>query len=285
MIEKEVIKKKLKEFEVMEYIENVVDKPGYGFTEIQRTPLGEKVIIHTSKPGLIVGRKGVSIRELTEVLKAKFGFENPQIEVSEIDNPNLNPHSIAKYIAHTFQRFGPARFKFLGYKLLGDIIKSGAIGAEIVMSGRGLPSQRSKSWRFSAGHLKKSGDISENHMKRGFAIAHLKSGAIGVKVSILTPDIKLPDDIDVFEKEVEVEEVTKQLPPEEVVEEVEEEVEKQEETEHPKETKKEKEVVLEKEKEVKKATKKKIKKEEKVPKAKDLAKKKKETKDGNNKKK
>ena len=223
MIEKEVIKKKLKEFEVMEYIENVVDKPGYGFTEIQRTPLGEKVIIHTSKPGLIVGRKGVSIRELTEVLKAKFGFENPQIEVSEIDNPNLNPHSIAKYIAHTFQRFGPARFKFLGYKLLGDIIKSGAIGAEIVMSGRGLPSQRSKSWRFSAGHLKKSGDISENHMKRGFAIAHLKSGAIGVKVSILTPDIKLPDDIDVFEKEVEVEEVTKQLPPEEVVEEVVEE--------------------------------------------------------------
>ncbi len=290
MIEKEVIKKKLKEFEVMEYIENVVDKPGYGFTEIQRTPLGEKVIIHTSKPGLIVGRKGVSIRELTEVLKTRFNFENPQIEVSEIDNPNLSPHSIAKYITHTFQRFGPARFKFLGYKLLGDIIKAGAIGAEIVISGRGVPSQRSKTWRFSAGHLKKSGDISENHMKRGFATAQLKSGAIGVKVSILTPDVKLPDYIDVFENEVKIEEITNQSPPEEVIEEVEEEIEKQEETEHPKETKKEKEAIVEKEKQEKKEEKKEKKpikkksKEEKVPTAKEL-KEKKETKDGNNKKK
>jgi small subunit ribosomal protein S3 len=280
MIEKEVIKKKLKEFEVMEYIENVVDKPGYGFTEIQRTPLGEKVIIHTSKPGLIVGRKGASIRELTEVLKNKFNFENPQIEVSEIQDPNLNPHSIAKYITHTFQRFGPARFKFLGYKLLAEIIKSGAIGAEIVLSGRGLPSTRSKSWRFSAGHLKKSGDIAENHMRRGFAIAHLKSGAIGVKVSILTPDIKLPDYIEVYQNEVKVEEVTKQLDPEKIIEEAEEEVEKQEETKNPKTLKSEEKAVKEKEKEVKKEE---VKKEEKVPTAKELAKKK-ETKDGNNKK-
>ncbi len=268
MIEKEVIKKKLKEFEIMEYIENIVDKPGYGFTEIQRTPLGEKVIIHTSKPGLVVGRKGASIRELTEVLKSKFGFENPQIEVSEIQDPNLNPHSVAKYVTHTFQRFGPGRFKFLGYKLLDDIMKSGAVGAEIVLSGRGIPSTRAKSWRFSAGHLKKSGDISENHMRRGFAIAHLKSGAIGVKVSILTPDIKLPDDIDIYNPEVAVEEVTEQLPPEKTIKDIKEKVEK--------ETKKAK-------KDTKKEKPKVSKKEEKVPTAKELAKKK-ETKDGNNKK-
>ena len=148
MIEKDIIKKRLREFEVMEYLEKEVDKPGYGYTEIQRTPLGEKIIIHTSKPGLIVGRKGASIRELTETLKQKFNFENPQIEVSEILNPNLNPHTIAKHITHTFQRFGPSRFKFLGYKLLDEIIKAGAIGAEIVIHGRGIPSSRSKLWRF-----------------------------------------------------------------------------------------------------------------------------------------
>tara|TARA_Y100000310_G_scaffold328273_1_gene396153 strand:+ start:343 stop:1161 length:819 start_codon:yes stop_codon:yes gene_type:complete len=271
MMEKDIIKKKLKELEIMEYIENEVDKPGYAFTEIQRTPLGEKIIIHTSKPGLIVGRKGESIRSLTEVLKNKFNFENPQIEISEVENPNLNPHSIAKYITHTFERFGPSRFKFLGYKLLEDIMKAGAIGAEIVISGRGLPSVRSKTWRFSIGHLKKSGDISENHMKRGFAVSHLKSGAIGVKVNILTPDTILPDHIEIFEKPSE-EEVTKELPPEEVIEEVEKEVEKQEEEKRPKETKKEKEAVKEKQEAEKK--------EEKVPTAAEL----KEKKDGNNKK-
>ena len=72
---------------------------------------------------------------------------------------------------------------------------SGATGAEIVISGRGVPSQRSKTWRFTAGYLKKSGDISENYVSKGFAVAHLKSGAVGVKVFILTPDVRLPDDI------------------------------------------------------------------------------------------
>jgi small subunit ribosomal protein S3 len=285
MIEKGVIKKKLKEFEIVEYMENVLDKPGYSHTEIQRTPLGEKIIVHTSKPGLIVGRKGESIRKLTEVLKKKFGLENPQIEVSEVTNPNLNPHSVAKYITHTFQKFGPGRFKFLGYKLLDDIMKAGAKGAEIVIAGRGVPSTRSKTWRFPAGHLKKSGDISENYIKRGHAIAHLKSGSIGVKVSILTPDVVLPDDIEVFPNEAQVEDVTKKEAPEAVIEEVEKQVEKQEETEHPKESQKEKKAVKEKEKveeeikEEKKTPKKK--KEEKVPTAQELAEKKK---DGNNKK-
>ncbi len=287
MIEKGVIKKKLKEFEIVEYIENVLDKPGYSHTEIQRTPLGEKIIVHTSKPGLIVGRKGESIRQLTEVLKKKFGLENPQIEVSEVTNPNLNPHSVAKYITHTFQKFGPARFKFLGYKLLGDIMNAGAKGAEIVIAGRGVPSTRSKTWRFPAGHLKKSGDISENYIKRGYAIAHLKSGSIGVKVNILTPDVVLPDDIEVFSNEPKVEEITKKEAPEEIIAEVEKQVEKQEEAEQPKESQKEKKAVKEKEKaekevkevkEEKKTPKKK--KEEKVPTAQELAKKK----DGNNKK-
>ena len=290
MIEKGIIKKKLKEFEIVEYIENVLDKPGYSHTEIQRTPLGEKIIVHTSKPGLIVGRKGESIRQLTEVLKEKFGLENPQIEVSEVTNPNLNPHSVAKYITHTFQKFGPGRFKFLGYKLLGDIMNAGAKGAEIVIAGRGVPSTRSKTWRFPAGHLKKSGDISENFIKRGHAIAHLKSGSIGVKVSILTPDVVLPDDIEVFSNELQVEDITKKEAPEKVIEEVEKQVkkqvEKQEETEQPKETQKEKKAIKEKEKaekevkEEKKTPKKK--KEEKVPTAQELAEKKK--KDGNNKK-
>src|SRR3989344_6099841 len=80
--------------------------------------------------------------------------------------------------------------------------------AEIVIGGRGVPSSRARSWRFLAGHLKKSGDISENHMKRAIAVAHLKSGSVGVKVSILTADIKLPDDIRfASDNKIEVEEI------------------------------------------------------------------------------
>ena len=206
MIEKDFVKRKIKEFRIQEYIANVLDKPGYSHTEIQRTPLGEKIIIYTSRPGLIVGRKGSNIRDLTEVLKSKFGMENPQIEVTEIDNPLLNPQSVAKSIVHSFERFGPKRFKYLGYHTLEQIMATGAVGAEIVISGRGIPGERAKTWRFTIGHLKKSGDISENFVRRGYAIAHLVSGSIGVKVKILTPDVRLPDDIKIKGKVV-IEEV------------------------------------------------------------------------------
>lgn len=195
MIERKVIDRKLKELQVKEYMSNILDKPGYSHLEIHRTPLGERITVYTSKPGLIVGRKGSIIKDLTEVLKRKFNLENPQIEICEISTPYLNPDYVAKNIVHTFERFGPSRFKYLGHKLLESIMEAGALGAEIVISGRGVPSKRAKSWRFSAGHLKKSGDIAVNYVKKGCSVAQLKSGAVGVKVSILTPDIKLPDEI------------------------------------------------------------------------------------------
>ncbi len=210
MIDRDTIKRNIDKFKIEQYIAEELDKPGYSHTEIQKTPLGEKIIIHTSKPGLIVGRKGESVRKITEVLKTRFGLENPQIEITEVVNPFLNPHSVAKGIIHTFNRFGPKRFKMMGHKSLQNIIDAGALGAEIVIAGRGVPSSRSRTWRFSAGYLKKSGDIAENFIKKGSAVAHLKSGSVGVKVSILTPDIDLPDKVEIYDKDVKIEETSEE---------------------------------------------------------------------------
>ncbi|MEW6063196.1 MAG: 30S ribosomal protein S3 [Nanoarchaeota archaeon] len=193
MIERQIISQKLKEQQIKDYIYQFLNKASYSHTEIQRTPLGERILIYTSKPGLVVGRKGTNIVDLTSILKERFGLENPQIEVVGIENPNLNAQSVAKRIVTLFERFGSKRFKAIGYKILEDILAAGAIGAEIVMSGRGLPSSRAKSWRFKAGYLKKSGDVAQSYVTRGFASADLVSGCIGIRVSILKPDVKLPD--------------------------------------------------------------------------------------------
>lgn len=195
MIERSILQRKIKEFQISEYISSTLDKAGFSHIEIKRTPLGEKITIFTSKPGLIVGREGSNIRELAETLKKKFKLENPQVEVADIDNPNLNAQYVAKHIVHVFEKFGPKRFKSIGYKKLQDIISSGAVGAEIVISGRGVPSQRAKSWRFKAGYLKKSGNVSLNFTDTGYASAHLRSGTVGIQVRILHSDVRLPDDI------------------------------------------------------------------------------------------
>jgi len=208
MIEKEIIAKSMKEYTIQEYIAKILPKACYSKIELKKTPLGEKIVVHTARPGLVVGKKGANIQKITETLKNKFKMENPQVEITEIENPNLDSRSVAERILSSFERFGPKRFKSIGYSALQNIMDAGAIGAEIIISGRGVPAKRTKTWRFYAGHLKKSGDISQNYTKKSLVVAELKSGAIGIKVHILTPDVKLPDDIKLRdeEKEIKVEE-------------------------------------------------------------------------------
>ena len=171
-----------------------------------KTPMGEKIIIYASRPGLIVGRKGQNIKQLTKTLKKKFELENPQIEISEVDNPNLDAHIVVEKIVDALEKFGSQKFKAIGHKIMTDVMRAGGIGIEIVISGK-VPSARAKSWRFYTGYLKKCGDIA-NSVRKADAQAQLKTGIIGVKVSIMPPDIKLPDDIELVEaKETIVEEI------------------------------------------------------------------------------
>ncbi|HLC72079.1 MAG TPA: 30S ribosomal protein S3 [Candidatus Nanoarchaeia archaeon] len=192
MIERKFVAQKLKEHQIQEYMASNLAKAGYSHTEIRRTPLGEKVIIYTTRPGLVVGKKGDNIKKLTAFLKKRFKMENPQIEIGDVENPTMDVNYIADRIAFNLERFGSKRFKSIGYKVLQDIIDAGALGAEVVLSGK-IPSARARSWRFSAGYLKKSGDIHLNKIKKANLGVNLKSGTIGVKVSIMTPDIELPD--------------------------------------------------------------------------------------------
>lgn len=210
MIERKFVNQKLKEHQIQEHISSLIAKTGYSHTEIQRTPLGEKVIIYTTRPGIVVGKKGENIKKLTLVLKKKFKMENPQIEIGEIKKPNLDVYYIADRIAGTLERFGSKRFKSIGYRTLQEILDAGALGAEIVISGK-VPSSRAKTWRFSAGYLKKSGDVSESFVKKAYKTAELKTGTIGIQVRIMTADTILPDKITIkkIHPEIKVEEIVK----------------------------------------------------------------------------
>ncbi len=207
MIERKFIAQKIKEFQIQEYITQNLENVGHSHTKMVKTPLGEKIIIYASRPGLIVGRKGQNIKQLTKTLKKRFELENPQIEISEVENPNLDAHIVAEKIVDALERFGSEKFKAVGHKIMTDVMNSGAMGIEIVISGK-VPSARAKSWRFYSGYLKKCGDIAIEGVRRADAQAQLKTGIIGVKIKIMPPDIKLPDDIEIVEKkEVKVEEV------------------------------------------------------------------------------
>ena len=270
MIERKIVAQKKKEYQIQEMIANNVRGSGYSHTKLQRTPLGEKIIIHAARPGLIVGRKGQNITKLTKNLKNSFELENPQIEINEIENINLNAQVVAGKISESLERFGTARFKGIMHKTMEEVMSAGALGIEIVISGK-IPGARAKSWRVYSGYLKKCGDIAINGVDKAKIRAVIKTGVVGVKVSIMPPDIKLPDNIQLLEEKQEViEEIKEEKPVKEDVEEKpkvgeklkkkqgKEEVSNKEQKKETKKTKSKKEKVK---KEVKKTVKKEPKKE------------------------
>ncbi len=197
MIERGFVSQKTKEYHIRKYIESRLSGVGVSQIRLKKIPLGEKIIIYTSKPSLIVGSKGANIRDLTKVLKKEFHLENPQIEINEVKDIFLDPKIVAERIASSLERFGSARFKGVGHKMMESVINSGGLGVEIIISGK-IPGARAKSWRFYQGYLKKCGDVAISGVRKARKTALLKSGIIGIKVSIMPPGLVLPDSVEIL---------------------------------------------------------------------------------------
>jgi small subunit ribosomal protein S3 len=183
------------EYNIREFIKRTFGKGRISSVRIEYTPVGEKIVIATHKPGLVIGKKGEKIMQLTEVLKRKFKMENPHIDIAEITHPEFDAQLVADEIALTLERFGALKYKATAYRQLGRIKNSGALGAELRLSGK-LPSDRARTWRFAFGYLKKTGDAAKV-VDRAQAVAQTKQGVVGIKVAILAPDVKVHDQITV----------------------------------------------------------------------------------------
>lgn len=207
-IERKFIDQNMREFRIKRFVEENVQRVGLSDVKLKKTPLGDKIIIRASRPGLVVGRGGASIQLLTGQLKEEFVLDNPQIEIEEIERPDLDADIVAERVLNTLERFGSGRTKSIGHRAMADTIRAGALGVEIIISGK-IPSMRAKSWRFYQGYLKKAGDIAVEGVNKSIKSVTLKSGAVGIRVSIMPPGIVLPDHITLTEKIVtQVEEVT-----------------------------------------------------------------------------
>jgi small subunit ribosomal protein S3 len=200
MIERKFINQNINEFQIKEFIISTIRNAGHSKTQLKKTPMGDKVVVDVARPGLIVGQKGQNIKLLTTQLKKRFNLKNPQIEINEVKNVNLDAQIVADRIASALERFGSQRFKGIMHKAVEHITSSGALGAEILLSGK-IPSSRAKTWRVYSGYLKKCGDIAISKVKSAQSQALLKTGIVGIKVKIMTPDTFLPDKIKIFDEE------------------------------------------------------------------------------------
>ena len=191
---KEMIKERVRRAQVHDYVQKKTTRAGFGGLSIQRTPLGTHVRIAAERPGLVIGRKGSDIQKLTEELERKFGYENLQVEAGEVNNFALNPLIMAAKVANALERGW--NYRRAGNSMLQRIMDSGARGCQITIAGK-LTGLRHRTEKFLSGHIKFCGETALELMDVGIAQAKLKPGTIGVKVAIMRPDAKLPDEIEV----------------------------------------------------------------------------------------
>lgn len=200
MIEKDFVTEGLKRTRIDEYLENELERAGYGGMEIQVTPLGTMVVVYAERPGMVIGRGGKTVRNITQQLKNNYDLENPQVEVKEVDVPELNPKIMAHKIAAMLQR--GMHFRRVAYTALRRIMGAGAQGVEVTISGK-IRGSRSACAKFIDGYIKKCGEPATRFVREGFATVQLKPGVLGIYVRIMPPDTVLPDKVDIIQPAVE----------------------------------------------------------------------------------
>ncbi len=210
-IHKYFIRENARKAEIDEYLSLELKRAGYSKVEMTKTPLGSRIVIYAAKPGLVIGRRGQSIRDLTKILEEKFEIENPQISVATLESPELDPKVVASQIAMALQR--GIHFRRAAYWALQRVTEAGALGVEIAIRGK-LTTDRARYEKYRAGYLPIVGDAIQKQLRTAVVDTQLKQGLFGISVKLLPPNVNLPDKPTIKS----VEEITE--PPKPVMDEV-----------------------------------------------------------------
>ena len=190
-IERKFIDNSIIKLNISRYLAKELQRAGFSRVEIQKTPVLTRITVYVLSPGKVIGKGGSTIDRLTETIRIRFKVENPQINVMEVENKMLEPMLVARDIAEKFERGLNARKVLQG--ALKTIIENGALGAEIIASGKlAAKGARGKSIRKSIGYIPKAGNVTEL-VREASATSYPKYGAIGVKVRIVPPGTVFPD--------------------------------------------------------------------------------------------
>ncbi len=187
---KTVMKNFYRNMELDEFLSKQLADAGYGGVDIQKTPVGTRITLYVTRPGLVIGRKGMGIKDLTDRLEKQFGLSSPQISVLEVEIPELNPRIIANRVSQLITR-GTA-FRRAALWALNTVMNAGALGAEIVISGK-LRSERSHFEKYTIGVVPKSGETATRIVKEAVAHLLLKMGLYGIRIKIAYKDAVPPD--------------------------------------------------------------------------------------------
>ena len=187
---KNVIKDNYNMMLLNDYLKKTVKDAGFSNVDISKTPTGTRITLFVTRPGIVIGRKGVGIRELTEVLEKQFELKNPQISVEEVKKPELSPNVMCNRMAAHIQR-GTA-FRRATFWTLQQIMENGAMGVQITISGK-LRGDRSAFEKHTRGILPRAGNYAKDIVSEDVTHTKTAMGLIGIKIRIARKEKVVPE--------------------------------------------------------------------------------------------
>lgn len=187
--------------EIRELIHETTPRAGISRVEIERFPNNVQITVHTSKPGIVIGRKGSNVKEVRRQLQELTGT-NIKVDISEIKEPDLDARLVAENIANQIERRISHRRAM--QRAVNQAMRAGAEGVKVMCSGRLAGSEMSRrDWM-------REGRVPAQTLRADldFAVAEAETtyGQIGVKVwiykgEILDEDAEMMEAMDVYVSE------------------------------------------------------------------------------------
>ena len=175
---------------INDFLREKIKDAGFSNVEISKTPTGTRVVLYVTRPGIVIGRKGTGIKDLTEILEKQFGLKNPQIAVEEILKPELSPNVMCNRMASHLER-GTA-FRRATMWTMQQIMDNGAMGTQITISGK-LRGDRSAFEKHSAGILPRAGHHADVIVSEDIVHVETPMGLIGIRIRIAKKEKLIPE--------------------------------------------------------------------------------------------
>ena len=187
---KNVIKDNYNAMLINDFLREKIKDAGFSNVEISKNPTGTRVTLYVTRPGIVIGRKGTGIKELTDLLEKKFGLKNPQVAVEEIQKPELSPNVMCNRMASHLER-GTA-FRRATMWTMQQIMENGAMGTQITISGK-LRGDRSAFEKHSAGVLPRAGHHADVVVSEDIVHVETAMGLIGIRIRIARKEKLIPE--------------------------------------------------------------------------------------------
>ncbi|KAB2902806.1 MAG: 30S ribosomal protein S3 [Anaerolineae bacterium] len=187
----------LEDFDIRRFVEKELKPAGVSKVEIERHPNQVQVTVFTAKPGIVIGRKGESVKKLRQTLETRTG-KKVKVEVEEVEKPDLDARLVGENIAMQLEkRIGHSRAM---KRAIGQALRQGALGVKIMVSGRLGGAEMSRT------EYQMEGRVPRNTLRSNIDFARTEAytgyGVIGIKVWIYKGDIltemEKPEPTDVY---------------------------------------------------------------------------------------